>query len=314
MPATIKLVDALLDEAFDVNIPVYLDVTSLVQFATWGRDNVAELVDRVRNDGLQIIVFETQLKNAFRRNKYQTAQKQLETFEVKFDEDEWIDDDNVFAAELKSIYFHDEDDRLRDLHAKFLVLARHASPNSPRIITAYPSFQRMVNAEIYSLPIQADDVNLPANFDLFIDLGIHPQLRTVVSAKMQQQDFIGVIQDSVQELFGYLQNVDPSFAGVDGWRLVDQALGYQNVVHPPKNSLPTTPTVKLSSFLTATEKDDHKGYYHFIGGSYSAFRNFSGHTAPSSQARQQQFGDKRTAIKILCFLSLLFEKIDQRVP
>jgi len=317
MPATIKPIDALLDASFDVNIPVYLDVTSLIQFATWGRDNVADLVHRIRNKGLQIVVFEEQFKKAYPNETYRDlAESSLTTFEVTFDEIAWNDLDATFATELEGIYFHDEVGNKKNLHSRFLVLSRHATSNQHRlrIITAYPAFQRLVDADIYILPDQADDVDLPANLDLFIDLGIHPQLRTVVANKLRNNDYIGVVQDSVQELVGYLQNVDPSFASIDGWLLVDLALGYQKVTHPSKSLLPVKPKIKLSPFLNPTDIDDHKGYYHFIGGAYSAFRNFSGHTAPSSQARQQQFGDKRTALKILCFLSLLFEKIDQRVP
>jgi hypothetical protein len=317
MPATIRSIEDLLGATFDVNIPLYLDVTSLVQFATWGRDNVAALIHRVRNEGLQIVVFEEQLKKAYPNETYrEQAENNLATFEVTFDEITWNDLDATYSTELEGIYFHDEVGNRRNLHSRFLVLARHATSNQHRlrIITAYPAFQRLVDAEIYILPDQGDDVDLPANLDLFIDLGIHPQLRTVVANKLRHNDYIGLVQDGVQELFGYLQSVDPSFAGIDGWDLVDRALGYNRVSVPPRNSLPTTPVVKLSNFGTLAEKDDHKGYYHFFGGAYSTLRNFSGHTAPSSSARHIRFGDKRSAIKILCFLSLLFEKIDQRVP
>ena len=315
MPATIKAIEKLFEQMTDPNIPIYLDVTSLIQLAIWGRDHVAELVNRIRADGLQIVVFDAQLKHAYRRASYQRTRAQLDTFEVIFDQDEWVGDDDVFAAELESIYFHDEDVPLNNLHAKFLVLARHATTTYPlRIITAYPSFQRLVNAEVFMLPDVTDDVDVPANLDLFTDLGIHQQLRNVVSTKFQQRDYIGVVQDSVQELFGYLQALDPNFAGVDGWQLVDQALGFRTVVHPANNNLPLMPAIRLTPFTTQSEQDDQKGYYHFIGGAYSAFRNVSGHNPPSSQVRSLRFADKRTAIKILCFLSLLFEKIDKRVP
>lgn len=324
MPATIKPVDKLLEQATDVNIPVYLDVTSLVQFGIWGRDHVAELVSRIKTDGLQIVVFDAQLKNAYRRAKYQTAEKQLETFEVVLDEEAWVDDDDVFSAELESIYFHDEDAPLCDLHARFLVLARHASTtHALRIITAYPSFSRLVNAEIFMLPDVAADVDLPANLDLFTDLGIHPQLRSVVMNAMLNKDYVGLVQDAVQELMEHLRNTDPvAFATppnhFDGWDLATRALAYQNMLFKVdktyNQTLPATPHIKLSTLSTLSDKDEHKGYYHLVGGAYSAFRNISAHSGPSSAARNQRFGDKRTAIKILCFLSLLFEKIDNHVP
>src|SRR5258706_7977542 len=236
MSASIYDVDKLLETTTDVNIPVFLDVTSIQQFGTWGRAHVGDLVNRITQAGLQIIAFDHQLENAFHRT-HEAARKQLETFEVEFDPGEWKPEDDVFAAEVKSVYFHDEPAPLCDLHSKFLVLARFLSTtHTLRVLTAFPSFSRLINAEIFMLPDLADDIDLPANLDLFTDLGIHPQLRNVVVKAIMSKDYVGLVQDAAQELMEYLRNTDPTAFATppnhfDGWDLAEKALVFQNMLY-----------------------------------------------------------------------------------
>lgn len=316
MSTQINTIEILLENSTDVSVPVYLDATSLRQFSIWIRqwgDLQKQLVKRFNEDGLRIIVFDAQLKNSYRRKSYNEALKGLEEVEAEIDTETWGEEDDVFAAELKLMYFHDEASLLCDLHAKFLVLARYASASYPlKIITAYPSFHRVVNVDLYMLPDSSNDTELPANLNIFADLNIHERLRQSVSLKFLQKDYVGAVNDAVQEFFAYLQSLDPSASSRDGWNLVDEVLGYKGVSYPVNNKHPEIPKIKLTPFISDTEKNDHKGYYHFVGGVYSAFRNIGAHHAPSSPERKGRFDDKRTAIKIICFISLLFEKLDQR--
>ncbi len=331
MSKAVHPAERLLDEAIDVNTPIFLDSTSWDYFRKWIADRLPQFKARIEK-GLTLWVFEAEFAKTQPRlfNKYKEQQSTLDELEdipiglqledelgIRFLDDHLPEDSDEYVYEIQQIYFHDEiNPRLRTTHAEFMLLGRRAARNEPnlRILTAFPAFQRTINAEVFVLPNSIEIAELPADFDVFVDLGIHHQLQKVVSSKFYQSDYVGVVQDGVQELFGYLQSLDSGFTGIDGWQLVEKALGYQNVVYPRNANLPASPQIKLSPFITGSEKEDHKGYYHFIGGTYSAFRNISGHNPPSSQVRIQRFDDMRTAIKILCFLSLLFEKIDKRVP
>lgn len=312
MPAITKTVEALLEEQTDVNIPVYLDVTSLSQFAVWGRANVADLVKRIKTDGLQIIVFDSQLKNAYRRTKYQSALKQLQTFEVEIDDEDWLTDDDVFATELESFYFHDESAPLCDVHAKFLVLARYASTTHMlRIVSAYPAFQRILNAEIYVLPTAMNHLDVPPNFDVFTDLQLHSRLVNTVSGHFRNGNYPTVVFEAAKELSQYLRDV--SQLTTDGGTLANDALGLDVTRTTPK-TVTRMPTVKLNSLGDDSEIEEQEGYWRYCLGVAKAIRNSNAHLTAADPFIVSRFSDKKTAIKVLCFLSLLFEKIDKRVP
>lgn len=304
-------IDTILDSTFDMGVPIFLDFTCMREFARWSRiHRNARLLTEQIEKGLEIIVFDDQLRSSISKNKYEDARKALVDSNIEIDTAEWISDDDDFAREMQKIYFHDSTSA--ELHAKFMVLARRESrTHKTRIITTSIGFNRVIDADIYMLNNVSGGIDLPANFNLFVDLEIHERLKQSVAHLFHSGDFMGCILEGVKELGAYLRQTDPNFEGKDGWSLVNEALAckfiddrrYQNAV----------PRLKLSHLDSDSDRNEHKGYYHFIGGAFSAFRNIGAHHAQSEDARRMRFDNKKKAIKVLSFISLLMEKIDDRV-
>lgn len=68
----------------------------------------------------------------------------------------------------------------------------------------------------------------------------------------------------------------------------------------------------LNNGTTETDRNERHGYRDFFHGSVRALRNPNAHGETESEWIQERFGDKITTAKVLCFLSLLFEKLESR--
>ena len=55
---------------------------------------------------------------------------------------------------------------------------------------------------------------------------------------------------------------------------------------------------------------EQEGFYRFAQGVFKAIRNPSAHLTANDPFIQQRFNDENAAIKALCFLSMLCERID----
>ena len=71
--------------------------------------------------------------------------------------------------------------------------------------------------------------------------------------------------------------------------------------------------IQLNDFLISSEWNEQKGYHDICCGVVSAVRNPLMHDSVDEEFLRERFGDRRTALKFLCLLSLLFEKLDKRV-
>ena len=87
----------------------------------------------------------------------------------------------------------------------------------------------------------------------------------------------------------------------DGRSLIDRALAANE------------PIIKLNEFKSDTDRKEQKGYAEFSYGVTDALRNVLSHHLADDHVTKPRFGDRRTALKFLCLISLLFEKLDARV-
>lgn len=306
-------------------LTIYFDASSIELFEVWIlqnktlRDRLAQSID---DGSIEVTLFMEHLKSTAGR-KYEYWREFFESIQFVFDESKWDKNcDELYTAELQTIYFHDERPELSRSHAEFLVLARNAARNQPslHIMTVHPSFQRVVNADVTYIS-KPHGTKIPANFNLYSDLQLHPRLSQVVSSQLANDDYIGAVQAGVMELFGFLREQHPDLANpkkLDGWNLVSKALGYKGIVYnldkKANDKLPDKPIVKLNAFdggFQGSDVNEQRGYFNFFGGTYSAFRNIINHEEPTSPARLRRFDDEKVAIKIICFLSLLFEKLEE---
>jgi uncharacterized protein (TIGR02391 family) len=299
-----QAIEMLLADTDDIDIPVFFDVTSLDAFRIWLRQNKPKrnlLLERI-NDGLELTVFTEQLKSVT-GNRYEKWKQFLDNLQFTFDNSQWDRQyDELFTSELQTVYFHDERTDLSRGHAEFVVLARQngRTLSKTRLLTVHSAFQRLLNAEIFLLskPVSSE---LSANFDVLADIEIHQRLRSAIEGTFRSKDYPTVVFNAAKELSEYLRDV--SGLPDDGITLVDRALDFSM-----KSS--TEPTIKLNLFSTKSEKEEQKGYHYLCSGVAKAIRNPNAHLTSSDTFITSRFNNQKTAIKVLCFLSLLFEKID----
>lgn len=95
---------------------------------------------------------------------------------------------------------------------------------------------------------------------------------------------------------------------MDGYQLVHQALDSNRNDAPPR-----LPRVQLNWLTNTSEWNEQTGFHDVACGVSSALRNTIAHGPTDTVFIRDRFGDRRTALKFLCLLSLLFEKLDKRI-
>jgi uncharacterized protein (TIGR02391 family) len=347
MPRVISA-DNLLDSAFDASIPVFLDTTSWREFDGWARQNLPALQNALKG-GLRFWIFKNELSLTQPKlyALYQAEQYQEDTEEIsepltkededadelpsilsfenrmesnlgiKFHEEELPQVDptlQTFFYEVQEIYFHDISNRERiDRHAEFVFLSRRAarSENKLRVLTAQPAFQRLVNAEIFLIPANPYKSKLPANFDVFTELEIHPKIRQKVEQEFRRGNWSEVIFQAVDAFEAFLQEI--TGLGTDGGGLVN------DVFNPNFDSRRRVaqqfPKLLINDFKLndnsyVSEVNEQDGYFRYAQGIIKAIRNLGAHNDRNGTFIQSRYGDEKTAIKVLCFLSMICERID----
>ena len=299
-------IEAIVDTRWKSLTPIYLDLTSRRMFQQWLRTNRSAFERRLKDRSLQVVIFEHQAEELF--SDTEEFESTMKVLGIEFESVGWRKEDRLYASELQDTYFHDETARLAGLHAEFMILARRASiGENPQIITAYPSFQRAPNIATYLLGI-SNVPPIPAQFDIFQDIGLHSILGATVSERFNQGHYPDTVFEAVLQLRDHLRAQDSSLAESDGYNLVKHALGFEGTATNPK----TTPLVALNNFATDSDRNEQLGYYHLCQGLVNAVRNLNAHHSSEDPYILERFGDQRTVAKLLCLVSLVLEKLDSR--
>lgn len=340
----------LLNGTVDTSVPVFLDTTSWREFDDWVRQNLPALQTAIKG-GLRFWIFKDELSFTQPKlyARYQAEQNQEETeateavetdeddmdelpsvlsFEsqmennlgIKLHEEQLPGNDptlQTFFYEVQEIYFHDVQNREKcDRHARFVFLSRRAarSENKLRVLTAQPAFQRLVNAEIFLIPASSHKPTFPASFNVFTELQIHPKIRQVVEADFDNGDYPKVVFQAVNAFRDFVREITGLTS--DGGALMNDALVLQyndRVRGKPVTHLP--PLLLNNISLGDPESDslvgEQDGFARFALGVFKAIRNPSAHATATDPFIQQRFNNQTTTVKILCFLSMLCERIDK---
>lgn len=343
--------DELLNDTFDVTTPVFLDTTSWQAFQDWSKQNLIALQHALKS-GLRFWIFKSELSYTQPRvyrlyledqlredseiddlaEAIEAAETKVETilsFEsrleanlgIKFHEEELPSGNETyrtFLYEVQEIYFHDVSNRERcDRHAEFVFLSRRASRSENKlcIMTAQPAFQRLVNAEIFLLPVNSNNHRhlLPANFDIFTELQIHPRIRQVVELDYRNRDYPKVVFQAVNAFRDFVREIVNSTE--DGGTLMNEALNLDYKGNGRDKKVSRVPPLLINSITVDASAEDslvgeQEGFYRFAQGVFKAIRNPNAHATATDRFIQQRFNDENTAIKVLCFLSMLCERID----
>lgn len=321
--------ERLLDEATDLNARIFLDSTSWDYFRKWVAVRLPEFKARIEK-GLTLWVFEAEFAKTQPKlfNIYMEQQNTLDELDdvpiglqledelgIRFLDDRLPQDSEEYVFEIQQIYFHDEINmRLKATHAEFMLLGRRAARNEPclRILTAFPAFQRTIDAEVFVLPNSIAITELPADFDIFTDLHLHQRLRDTISVYYHNRLYASAVFEAAKELYEYLRQASGSTS--DGGTLVDETVKIVTDWNGKKLTVKQAPKFSLNALSSEEEVGEQEGYYRFIQGVTKAIRNSNAHLTAADPFIVSRFDNQKTAIKVLCFLSLLFEKIDQRVP
>lgn len=329
----VKLIKDLIADKADLDVPVFFDTTSYDQFDLWTKLQPKEYKELKRRvaEGLKIVVFEEQLESthpgALDEPELEDeddepppphpVKAKLDELDVEFLNSRWHRSQDKYATELEMIYFHD-DAKARN-HAEFFIMARFAHNSSSRdeplrILTGYTPFLRTKQTEVIMLSAPAGSV-LPGDFDVFADLNIHAQLWQAAKTQFESGDYPASMFQAALELLDHLRTVsnEPT---ADGKSLINDKLeiktSYTGMtgVQIKKGTKP--PKHKLNGLRDGNEIGEHEAYYYFILGCNQLIRNAMAHSKAKEPFIQKQFGKQQIkVIKLLAFLSLLLEKLDE---
>jgi uncharacterized protein (TIGR02391 family) len=343
--------DALLNGTVDVTTPVFLDTTSWKAFTAWSQQNLKAL-QTMLGQGLVIWIFphelsytEPKLYSLYLKDQEideedsEVANKgnddedvdEIEpiiSFEQRLESDlgirfhpETLPNADIsyrtFLYEIREIYFHDvSNHERRDRHEEFVFLTRRAARNDDilRVLTAQPAFQRLVNAEVFLIPTSPYKPMLPANFDVFTELGIHPMIRQVVEADFRNGDYPKVVFQATNAFRDFVRQITGLTS--DGGALMNEALMLQyndRVRGKPITHLPhlLLNNISLGDLESDSYVGEQDGFARFALGVFKAIRNPNAHATATDPFIQQRFNDQIMAVKVLCFLSMLCERIEK---
>jgi hypothetical protein len=226
--------------------------------------------------------------------------------------------DEALIDEMQRAYFgNDPADRKS---AELLAYGRrHANDGGPvRIISRHRGFRAAPRIELYVLNL--DDVgidNESAYLRMFAALDLHPKVVHAAFKRLESGDYPVAVFETVKTFVHEIRLVGRhhslAFAAVrNDQPMVDQAL--QCTEPDPGRGRPARmPHIQLNDLSLGSEWSEQKGYHNIMCGVVSAVRNPTAHTPADKTFIRDRFGDRVTALKFLCLLSLLFEKLDKRV-
>jgi len=226
--------------------------------------------------------------------------------------DQWMVD------ELQTLVFNGDVRHRR--RAELLALARRAlGGRTIHFISNCDRFDRIPGCTTYFVPGHLKtSTDWPIEFDMFRDLNLHSRVREVAMPLWAPDTFPTVVHEVSKALEAAVK--DAYGGDQEGVSLMQEALSCNNSRNPSNRCAPRLPlnswkpsrdgTPKCDG--TSNERNEAVGYAKFFEGVPSALRNPTAHENFNASFSQERFGDKITTAKVLCFLSLLFEKLDKR--
>lgn len=205
--------------------------------------------------------------------------------------------DEVIIEEVQWAYFGN--DSTAQLSAELLVYGRQKSRDRRpvRVISRHSGFRSVPNINLYVFDL--NDVGIVSDASLLREiaaLNLHKKVREASYEYLQRHDYPTAILHAVNELFTYIRTI--SGLTEDGYSLIQRAIGGN------------APKLLLNPFASDTEKKEQRGYAEFGYGVTDALRNVLSHHLADRDVLNERFGERHTALKFLCMLSLLFEKLD----
>ena len=298
-----KAIDQLPADAHSSHVPTLLDAQTMEPFLAW-LDANPSYTSRLVDQTWTIRVIKQQLES---RTDWPTLRRRLQTFQIQIVSHRFKSADSALIDEIQTAYFGGGSRILAEL----LAYGRRCSSGQPvRIISQHRGFHDIPNVHVYYMP--HDLVGEPdegAFLRTLQSLDMHRHIRKAAFDRLLNRDYPTAVVEATKALFEELRQIGAlhgeSYATEDGRKLIDQSLDFG------ANGI--LPKIKLNQCTTSTEKNEQRGYHGLAVGITSAFRNPISHSPVDHIFIQERFGDRTTAVKALCLLSLLLEKIDKRI-
>lgn len=304
MRGNIRALDTWLDPMYQVPTRVYLDVTNWQEFLDWLDEDHASRVEPLLDKSWHVHVFNALLKRHFGSNGHRT--RKLRALGLNLD-GSTLHDDEMFIAEALRVYFNN--DATARPQAELLALSRRKEGNGKiAVISQHRGFWRIPMVDTFFVSPPRGPPRLPAQLDFFLDLDVHNIVRQAAEDRMSPGDHPTAIVESVKEFFEYVRQIIGSTD--DGHSLMKEALSCQKW----DQNLQAEPKLRLNKLSEVSEWNEQKGFRDIAYGVACALRNPIAHQPADRVFIQSRYGDQKKAIKVLCFLSLLFERLDERVP
>lgn len=299
-----KAIDQLPATAHSSHVPTLLDAHAVEPFLTWLDANPSH-ISRLVDQSWTISVIRQHLEAG---TNWSRLRKRLQTFQIQIVSHRFKSADSALIDEIQTAYFGGGS----RTSAELLAYGRRCSSGQPvRIISQHRGFHHIPNVEVYF--IHSDFVGEPdegAFLRTLQSLDMHRHIRKAAFERMLNRDYPTAVVEATKTLFEEIRQIGASqgesYKDDDGRALIDQALSFSM-----KSS--TQPKIRLNQCTTTTEKNEQTGYHCLAAGITSAFRNPISHSPSDDMFIQERFGDRTTAVKALCLLSLLLEKLDKRI-
>lgn len=293
---------------------IYIDANCLQNFISWLSADSGR-IHNVVSGVWHVTIFEYQLKRLFPKNDHKRLWSTVQSLNLSIDKKNVKPSDEDFLLELQRSYFFDPTSGRGQ--AEFLLLVRRCSRTSrPAVLSQQRAFRRVPDLNSYFLPTSLEGHDeLPAQFDFFEDLRLHKKLKSVIDGQLAAGQYPDAVIESCKLLSEHLRVVTNLTS--DGGALADDTLKieFDPVVRTNSFTFKNAqrPKIKLNDWNDLSDVGEQRGYYRFAAGIADAFRNLNAHHSATDPIIINRFSEKRKALKIIGFISLLLEKIDERL-
>jgi uncharacterized protein (TIGR02391 family) len=295
---------AALDLWLDPNHPVppmaYLDAGSWKPFVDWLSQDY-DRIQKISDREWQICLFRSQLNRHYGADRVRN--RRLAGLGIEFDEANLHQSDEMFIAETLCAYFPNEP--AARPQAELLALSRRRAGNDwITVISQHRGYWRipLVNTYFIDFGNLTGRTDLPAQFDFVLDFEIHRELARAVEQRINISPPGDTMQAAIIALRDHIRRIS-KLPQQDGRNLMEQAFKQDGSY------------LKLSPLTgNQSQADEQRGFREFYCAVMTGLRNPLFHEGPDSAFAQARYPNRRTLLKYLSFLSILFERADSPFP
>ncbi len=308
MPTTIfpsVSIDQLPEDAAQWDCPTLLDLNAQTPLTRW-LDSNPNFAERLIDQRWRIGILEEQIETLPNSS---AVRERLEQNMVEILEYHFESLDKPLIDEIQRAYFGNDASSL--FSAQLLAYGRrhNGDTGKVRVISRHRAFQSIPDLQHYFLPDatevgQEDDATM---LRLLRSMDIHPQIQRAAYERIINHDYPIAVDQAVKILIDEIRDI-----GRTNGLLFASQINDRPMVKTALCINPGPPQIRLNNYVTASEKNEQDGYHYLIEGIVAAVRNPLAHAPADLPFLQNRFGKRHTALKFLCLLSWLFEKLENR--